>query len=165
MRNDGKMTKQPKIKLKEVDSDEGFKFASILFKEYVAQLGIDLSFQNFNEELKNISTTYHRPHGTLLLAYAGETLAGCAAIRKFENEVCELKRMYIRTEARGLGIGKLLLRKCISIGKELNYSAMRLDTLPSMATAIQLYEKEGFYEIEPYRFNPIIGTKYYEIKL
>lgn len=159
------MNPYPKIVLKEVDSDEGFHLATILFKEYVAQLGIDLSFQNFDEELKNISSAYHRPIGALLLAYVNENLSGCAAIRKFENDICELKRMYIRTNARGLGIGKLLLRKCIAIGKELNYSAMRLDTLPSMFSAIQLYEKEGFYEIDPYRFNPIVGTKYYEINL
>ena len=73
--------------------------------------------------------------------------------------------MYLKASVRGMGIGKLLLTKAIKAGKELGYNTMRLDTLPSMQSAIGLYQKMGFYEIPPYRFNPIAGTKYFEIQL
>jgi len=160
------ISKLPIIQFKEVNSNKGYEIAVELFKEYALQLDIDLEFQNFNREIKNISVEYSRPNGIIILAYSNtKSPIGCFGIRKLENDICELKRMYLRKEYRGLGIGKALLRKSIEKGKELRYSRMRLDTLPSMSKAIDLYESEGFYEIKPYRFNPVIGTKFYEIKL
>ncbi|MEM7085212.1 MAG: GNAT family N-acetyltransferase [Bacteroidota bacterium] len=154
------------IELKEVKSDKEYKTAIELFEEYASQIGIDLEFQNFNEEIKNIKSQYSKPNGAIFTAYNGGNLpVGCFGIRKIDKTICELKRMYLRKEARGLGTGKLLLKKAIEIGKELGFERMRLDTLPTMHSAIGLYIKVGFYEIEPYRFNPIEGTKYLEIKL
>lgn len=110
---------------------------------------------------------YARPDGTLCIAYTkdGSGPLGCFGIRKSEKGICELKRMYLRTEARGLGLGKQLLKRAIEAGRELGYTKMRLDTLPTMHSAIHLYLKAGFYEIGPYCFNPVTGTKFFEITL
>lgn len=153
------------IILKEVKSTEEYQVAAQLFKEYATQLNVDLSFQNFEQELLDIKIQYVRPKGIIYLAYDERKPVGCFGIRAFEGDICELKRMYLKTEMRGKGIGKQLLEKSIAVGKELGYLRMRLDTLPSMQSAIGLYQKMGFYEIEPYRFNPIEGTMYFEIKL
>ncbi|MEM7105055.1 MAG: GNAT family N-acetyltransferase [Bacteroidota bacterium] len=154
------------IQLDEVKSSQDFQFAVALFREYADYIGIDLSFQNFEEELSSVQDQYVRPAGVLFLAYAnGDKLSGCFAIRKLEKEVCELKRMYVRPAARGLGVGKLMMKKGIETARALGYQKMRLDTLPSMKAAIHVYTKAGFYEIEPYRFNPIEGTRYFEIDL
>lgn len=154
------------MELKEVKSFEEYKVAADLFKEYAAQIGHDLAFQNFNEELQKIESHYSPPGGAIFIAYNEERMPlGCFAIRKFDSGICELKRMYLKKEARGLGIGKQLLRKAIEVGRDLGYQKMRLDTLPAMDSAIKLYEKTGFYKIEPYRFNPIEGALFYEFKL
>ena len=143
-----------------------YKAAAKLIQAYATQLNVDLSFQNFDQELKELTIQYARPKGILYLAYdQDQNPVGCFGIRAFENNICELKRMYLKASVRGMGIGKLLLTKAIKAGKELGYNTMRLDTLPSMQSAIGLYQKMGFYEIPPYRFNPIAGTKYFEIQL
>ncbi len=154
------------MKLKEVISPEEYEMAINLFKEYALEIGVDLEFQNFKEEIETIEEMYSRPNGVIFIAYDENNVAiGCFGIRKLEDAICELKRMYIRKVARGIGIGKQLLTKAIEIGTELGYSKIRLDTLPSMDIASNLYEKEGFYQIDPYRFNPIKGARYYELKL
>ena len=143
-----------------------YQTAANLFQEYAAQLNVDLSFQNFGQELKTMKTQYALPKGILYLVNdKQENAVGCFGIRAFEGDICELKRMYLKTSFRGKGIGKLLLAKAIEVGKSLGYYKMRLDTLPNMISAITLYQKMGFYEIEPYRFNPIEGTKYFEVEL
>jgi len=154
------------IELIEAKSDKSYQIATSLFKEYAAQIGVDLSFQNFNQELANIQEQYARPKGVLYIAYdSSQNPIGCFGIRQFEDSICELKRMYLKSTYRGLGIGKQLLLKSIEVGRELGYTKMRLDTLPTMQSAIGLYQSIGFYEILPYRFNPIEGTKYFEIIL
>lgn len=154
------------IKFREAKLPEEYQLAVELFKEYASQIGVDLGFQNFVSEIEKIESHYSRPNGAVCIAYnEKEQPIGCFGIRRFENDICELKRMYLKKEARGLGIGKVILEKSLTVGKELGYKRMRLDTLPTMNAAIGLYEKIGFYEIEPYRFNPIRGSKYFEINL
>ena len=154
------------VKLLAVKTDKAYQIAVNLFKEYASQIGVDLSFQNFNQELADIKSQYARPKGVLYIAYDKEQQPiGCFGIRVYEDSICELKRMYLKSHYRGLGIGKKLLLKSIQAGKELGYTKMRLDTLPSMKSAINLYKSIGFYEISAYRFNPIEGTKYFEIVL
>ena len=154
------------IELQEAQSDKAYQIASSLFKEYATQLGVDLSFQNFHQELATIKQQYARPKGVLYIAYDNlQNPVGCFGIRPFKDSICELKRMYLKRIYRGQGVGKQLLLKSIAIGKELGYTKMRLDTLPTMQSAIRLYRSIGFYEIAPYRFNPIEGTKYFEILL
>ena len=153
------------IEFKEACTQKDYLVATVLFNEYVEQLGIDLSFQNFNEELASLSIMYAKPHGVLIIATEEKEPIGCFGIRKLEDSIGELKRMYIREQARGFGKGKQLLQNAIETAAQLGYSKMRLDTLATMGSAIHLYKQAGFYEMEPYRFNPMEGAKYFEIEL
>ena len=154
------------IQIKEVIHPDEFEKGKNIFREYAQELPIDLSFQDFEKELKDIEKQYSRPEGVLFIAYDGEgKTVGCFGIRKWAESICELKRMYINKSYRKKGIGKRFMSKSIEEAKALGYEKMRLDTLPSMHSAIKLYQKYGFYEIEPYRFNPIQGTKYFEVNL
>lgn len=154
------------LDLVEAKNEEDYTLAASLFREYAAQLSVDLAFQHFSEELFNIREQYGRPDGLVVLAYAGpDKLCGCFAIRKLEQEVCELKRMFLRKEYRGQGYGRKLLDSALQQGRELGYQKMRLDTLPEMQQAIALYLKMGFYDIPAYRYNPVPGTRYLEAKL
>ncbi|SDM74382.1 Ribosomal protein S18 acetylase RimI [Catalinimonas alkaloidigena] len=153
------------ITIQEATNPEAYRIAATLFQEYAAQLGVDLGFQHFTEELATLERQYARPHGVLFVAYEDARPLGCVGIRRLDDSVCELKRMYLRQETRGRGLGKRLLAHALEAGRSLGYSTMRLDTLPTMQTALALYTRAGFYEIAPYRVNPIVGTRYLEIKL
>mgnify|MGYP001792228627 CR=1 len=154
------------IQLKEVTTEQEYKEDISLFREYAQDLGIDLSFQNFEQELQEITVQYARPNGALVVAFNDcKQPLGCVGVRKLEPKICELKRMYIKAEARGKGLGKQLLSKALVIAKELKYEIMRLDTLGTMDAAMGLYKITGFYEIPPYRFNPLENARYFEIQL
>jgi ribosomal protein S18 acetylase RimI-like enzyme len=132
-----------------------------LFEEYAAALGVDLGFQGFRRELAELPGDYAPPGGRLLLAVGPEP-AGCVALRPYEAGVCEMKRLYVRPEYRGSGLGRLLAEAIVAAGRDAGYERMRLDTLPSMAAARALYRSIGFVEIAAYRFNPVHGTTYFE---
>jgi|CXWL01.1.fsa_nt_gi GNAT superfamily N-acetyltransferase len=144
-----------------IDVDE----AKGLFEEYSRWIGIDLSFQNFAEELQNLPGDYAPPAGVLLLARSGDAVAGCIAVRKIEGPVCEMKRLFVRDGFRGLGAGEALARAALEWARDAGYSRMLLDTLPSMGSAHRLYERMGFKETEAYRFNPVPGARYMAIDL
>ncbi len=136
-----------------------------MFEEYASSLNIDLSFQNFDEELNNLPGEYSSPDGSLLLALYNGSPAGCVGLRKITNDICEMKRLYVRDNFRGLQIGKSLAEKIIEEAKRIGYKKMRLDTLPSMKAARRLYYSLGFHKTDPYRFNPVEGTIYMELNL
>jgi carbonic anhydrase len=146
-------------------TDEEYKYAAILFKEYAAWLNIDLSFQHFDDELLEVKTMYGSPEGGIILCKAGNKFIGCAGIRKINNNTAELKRMFIKPVYQNQGIGKVLLEKAIELAKKINYSFIRLDTLNYMKPAINLYKQYGFYEIPAYYYNPNETTVYFEVKL
>lgn len=142
-----------------------FTAAGSLFLEYAQSIGIDLSFQHFDEELLRLEEQYAPPAGALLLVRYGADHAGCAGVRLWEGAICELKRMYLRPGFRGRGLGKKLLLAAIDKATSLGYHTMRLDSLPDMTDAIQLYRAFGFTDIPPYRPNPVNGAVYLEKQL
>jgi len=145
-----------------VDIDQ----ARELFKEYAAWLEIDLCFQNFDKELAGLPGDYAPPDGRLLLAIEDERIAGCVALRKIGESICEMKRLFLRPEFRGQGLGRNLVEAILSEAKQIGYKRMRLDTLPpKMNDAIALYRSLDFKEIEPYYRNPVPGAKFMELEL
>lgn len=154
--------------LKVVDAETKSQIAEAiaLFREYETQLGLDLCFQGFEEELRNLPGKYARPEGRLLLAYSNDSPVGCIAMRKLEDQVCEMKRLYVRNEFRGSGIGNTLIERLIEDARHAGYKRMRLDTFPSkMEKAVKLYKSYGFREIPAYYKNPHGETIFMELEL
>lgn len=144
------------------NSEEEFSAGKKLFREYSKSIKIDLSFQNFENELEEIKKQYKKPEGGIVLIKHNLEFVGCTGIRKLKNNIAELKRMYVKPDYQGLGLGKKLLEIAILLAKELNYSKIYLDTLSSMKSAVNIYKAAGFKEIKPYRFNPSEEALYFE---
>ena len=146
-------------------TDDEYRSAALLFKEYAAWLNIDLSFQHFEKELIELKTMYAAPQGGIILCKAAHEFIACVGIRKIESNIAELKRMFVKPGYQNRGIGKILLEKAVELAKKSNYSFIRLDTLNYMTAAINVYKQYGFYEIPAYYHNPNETAVYFEIKL
>jgi putative acetyltransferase len=137
-----------------------------LLLEYAQSLGFSLCFQNFDKELVGLPGDYAPPEGRLLLAECEGHLAGCVALHKLGPGICEMKRLYLRPQFRGKGLGRTLAGRIIAEARQIGYQHMRLDTVePVMKDAVAMYRKLGFKEVAPYRTNPIAGAMYMELEL
>jgi GNAT superfamily N-acetyltransferase len=152
-------------RLIQATTEERVRLARDLFEEYAASLGFDLAFQGFPAELAGLPGEYAPPAGRLLLAECDGRLAGCAALRPMGGGACEMKRMYVRPEFRGRGIGRLLAVTLIEEARGIGYERMLLDTIAFMKEAIVLYRSLGFREIAPYRHNPVAGAAFLHLAL
>jgi len=130
----------------------------LLFRQYAESLGIDLGFQDFEAELVSLPAKYSPPRGCLLLAWNGDRAAGCAALRPIDDNVCEMKRLYVYPDVRAQHLGRRLSERILQEARAIGYRSMYLDTLPGMTSALHLYYDLGFRPVEPYIFNPIEGA-------
>ena len=144
---------------------DGLLTARCLFEEYAASIGTDLCFQGFQEELASLPGKYAPPEGRLLLAMHDDHTAGCVALRALDDDICEMKRLYVRPAFRSLGLGRELTQRIIQEAKEAGYQRMRLDSLPTMSSALRLYRELGFREIAPYCNNPVERAVFLELTL
>jgi putative acetyltransferase len=139
--------------------------ARALLLEYKSSVGFDLCFQDFDREVAQLPGDYALPRGALLLAMSDERPVGCVALRALDGRTCEMKRLYVRPEARGHGVGRLLCDAVIAAARARGYASMKLDTVPEMAGAIALYRALGFTPTDPYRHNPLPGALFMELAL
>lgn len=160
------------MEIKIVPAYKRIEEVSRLFTEYTDMLiKNDSSFQkyldiqNYDEEIEHLESKYGLPDGRLYLAYCDDELAGCIGMRKIDNQNCEMKRLYVRDKFRGRKIGDLLVRKIIKDAKMEGYSFMLLDTLPFLQSAIHMYKKHGFYEIDSYNNSPMDTSIYMKLDL
>jgi GNAT superfamily N-acetyltransferase len=136
-----------------------------LFVEYQHSLGVSLCFQGFDDELKTLPGNYSRPRGRLLLARIVGEPAGCVALRPLSESDAEMKRLYIRPQYRGMGMGRVLAECVIDEARSLGYRTVKLDTLPGMGEAQHLYRELGFVEAAPYNDNPVAGVRFMSLAL
>lgn len=139
--------------------------ARALFEEYAAWLKIDLAFQGFAAELKSLPGVYAPPCGRLLLSFVGDDVAGCVALRPLKEAVCEMKRLFVRPNFRGQGIGALLTKQIVAEARAIGYHTMRLDTLARMQSAVRLYQSLGFEPCAPYYPTPLPDTVFMALRL
>lgn len=154
---------EPEAVIRHARADE-MPTVRVLFVEYAAALGVDLCFQDFDTELATLPGKYAPPGGVILLGEWGGAVAGVVALRPLDAKVAEMKRLFVRPEARGSGLGRRLALAVIKEARQAGYHSIRLDTLPQMVAAQELYRSLGFHETEAYYQNPH-GAIYLELAL
>lgn len=153
---------QPPIKIVKATSLLDFESAKKLFIEYQQFLQVDLCFQSFEKELRELEIMYDLPGGALLLAKAESKFVGCVAVRKKSGDTCEMKRLFVQDAYKQIGIGRILVTEIIKEAKQLGYRKIILDTLSRLKPALHLYKSLGFTETEAYYNNPLEGVVYLE---
>lgn len=136
-----------------------------IFREYVQSPAADLGFQDYEREFAQLPGPYAAPDGGVLLAVVDGGVVGCAALRRVDATVCELKRVYVRPAARGMDLGRRLVEEMLRMARQAGYRRMCLDVLPEFVAAQRLYESLGFVDAEPVRFNPVPGTRFLALDL
>ena len=154
-------------KIIKATTPQDFEVIKELFIEYQKELGKDLTFQSFDDELQNLSKKYNEANGALLLLKDVEDkqFVGCVGVKVFKENVCEMKRLYVKPEYRSKKYGLQLVHAILSMAVELGYKEMWLDTLEELRAAISLYRRLGFIETEPYYDNPYKDVVFMRKKL
>ena len=147
------------------ETEDHYRRTRELFQQYADSLGFDLEFQGFSQELAMLPGEYAPPGGCILLAESVDEIVGCVALRPLENQICEMKRLYVVPGHRNRKIGRALAEAVIDKARTCDYERMRLDTIESMKAAQALYHSLGFRLIKPYRYNPLENPSYFELDL
>ncbi len=153
------------IKILQAETDEHYRQAKLLFRQYASTLDFDLGFQGFEDEVTTLPGVYSPPDGCILLAVDIDRFVGCVALRKLENNICEMKRLFVIPEYRAKKVGRLLANKVVALAGKSGYKTMRLDTVAEMKEANRLYQSLGFQQIEAYCYNPLEKAAYYELHM
>ena len=153
------------IRIINAQKEDHYQKARELFRQYANSLDFDLEFQGFSEELATLPGKYAIPEGCILLAEDSGQFVGCVALRPLEDNICEMKRLFVRSDYRGRGIGRMLACSVIDKAREIGYEKMRLDTIATMKEARTLYYSLEFRNIKAYRYNPIDDSSYMELEL
>lgn len=153
------------IQYKNAKSRQDIAKIKELFLEYAQSLSFNLCFQNFEHELESLPGDYSEPDGCLILVNYNDTPAASIALHRFDSTSAEMKRLYVRPQYRGMSIARRLCNEVIDFARKRGYQSIKLDTIDTMIEAIALYESLGFREIDPYRFNPCSGARYFELEL
>lgn len=164
-----KRSSYPQCEIRVVTAEPDLSSVRHLFQEYQRSLGLDLGFQNFEQELCTLPGEYQSPYGTLLLAMVTGQAAGCCAFRPLLNSdytnACEMKRLYVQPGHRGLSLGRQLVEQTLLLAQQAGFDTMLLDTLSDMEAARALYQDCGFIEVAPYYHNPLPGAHYLKVEL
>ncbi len=162
-------TPHPEVELSTPATPHDFAMLKVVFREYAVGLGIDLSFQGFEEELQHLPGDYAEPRGALQVAWLNGEIAGCCALRPLDTvdypNASEMKRLYVRPAFRRLGLGRQLAERILDKARAAGYDCVLLDTLNNMESARALYQDLNFEDIPPYYFNPVEGAHYLRVKL
>lgn len=162
-------TPSPAIELSTPATADDFAMLKMVFREYAEGLGIDLTFQRFEEELQQLPGDYAEPRGALQIAWINGEIAGCCALRPLDTvdypNASEMKRLYVRPAFRRLGLGRQLAESILDKARAAGYDCVLLDTLNNMESARALYQDLNFEDIPPYYFNPVEGAHYLRVKL
>ena len=153
------------IQIDQASTAQELEAVRSLFQEYADSLGVDLNYQGFDREVRDLPGDYAPPTGTLLVARSNDEIVGCVGVRALDDHTAEMKRLYVRPTGRGLGLGRTLTEAAIAFARNAGFQRMRLDTLPQMRRAQELYRTLGFVVIEPYRYSAVPGTVYMELAL
>ncbi len=151
--------------MKIVDGKDYLPEVKNLIKEYSSRLGRDLSFQNIDDELNNPAHKYTASEGELLVAIDNDKVLGMVAYHRHSDVRCEMKRLYVRPNARGMHLGNALVTEILAHAKNAGYKEMVLDTIVPLKAAISLYKKHGFEECEAYYHNPMDDVIYMQKQL
>ena len=149
----------------EVAAEADIPEVRTLLREYEIWTGTDLCFQGFQREVAELPGDYVSPGGVLLVARVQGRIVGCVAAHRWSTGICEMKRLFVREEARGSGCGSLLVERLLGWARDAGYTRMLLDTLPVMEGAQRLYARLGFREVPPYRPNPVPGARFLALDL
>ena len=160
------MQAAPQLTISPAESPSAIAEVRDLLLEYWASRKLEFTYFNFDREIATLPGAYAPPAGKLLIASCQGEPAGCVALRRFDREICEMKRMYLREKFRGRGFGRALADAIIAEARRIGYRKMRLDTIgPTMREALHMYLRMGFHEIPPYRHNPLPGAAFLELDL